>query len=141
MATLVSPVVNMTVPAEPEANGDRGPDAAAVGRIRTLVLRQQQQLSDRRPWDLDAEVAQLRADRQLLEEHREAASRSVRDLSTEASERETELADAKVALLELEDRRTLRSLLDAIVAHVEAAKWVDLADTVLRSFQGLLPAA
>ena len=32
-----------------------------------LVLRQQQQLSDQRGWDLATEVAQLRADRQLLE--------------------------------------------------------------------------
>jgi hypothetical protein len=41
-------------------------------------------------------------------------------------------------LLELEDRRALRPLLQAVVEHVEAAKWVDLADTVLRTFQGLL---
>ena len=46
VAALVSPVVDMTVPAEPGGNGDGGPDAGAVGRIRMLVLRQQQQLSD-----------------------------------------------------------------------------------------------
>lgn len=142
LGTLVSSVVDMTVPAEPAANGngdsDGGPVTAAVSRIRTLAHRQQQRLSERQPWDLDADVGQLGDDRRLLDEQREAASRSVHDLSTEASQREGELADANTALLELEDRRTLRSLFDAIVEHVEAAKWVDLADTVLRTFQGLL---
>ena len=142
LATLVSGVVDMTVPAEPAANGngggDGGPVTAAVTRVRTLALRQQQQLSERQPWDIDADVGQLRDDRRLFDEQREVASCSVHDLSAEASQREKELADASTALLELEDRRTLRSLLDAIVEHVAAAKWVDLADTVLRTFQGLL---
>lgn len=142
LAAMVSDVVDATVPAEPTANGngdgEGGPVTAAVTRIRALALHQQQQLSEREPWDINADVVQLRADRRLLDEQREAASRSVRDLSTEASQRESELTDAKTALLELEDRRSLRSLLDAIVEHVEAAKWVDLADTVLRTFQGLL---
>jgi len=138
VAKLVSTVVDITLPAESETNGEDRPDEMALARVRALVLHQQQQVSEHQPWDLDADRTQLRADRKLLEEHREAAARSARDLSTKASEREKELADAKVALLELEDRRTLRSLLDAIVAHVEGAKWVDLADTVLRPFQVLL---
>jgi energy-coupling factor transporter ATP-binding protein EcfA2 len=141
LMTLVSGVVDLAVPAEPAANGNGGgggPAGAAITRIRTLALRQQQRLSEWQAWDLDDDVDKLRDDRQLLEEQRETASRSVRDLSTEASQRENELANAKTALFELEDRRALRSLLEAIIEHVEAAKWVDLADTVLRTFQGLL---
>lgn len=138
LEALVSDVVNMTVPAEPAANGDGAPVTTPVTRIRTLALRQQQRLSGRQLWDIDADLEQLRDDRRLLDEQREAASRLVHDLSTEASQRENELAEAKTALLEIEDRRTLRSLREAIVEYVEAAKWVDLADTVLRTFQGLL---
>ncbi len=138
LETLVSGVVNITVPAESVANGDGEPVTTPVTRIRTLALRQQQRLSERQLWDIDADLGQLRDDRRLLDEQREAASRLVHDLSTEASQREKELADAKTALLEVEDRRTLRTLQEAIVEYVEAAKWVDLADTVLRTFQGLL---
>ena len=32
----------------------------------------------------------------------------------------------------------MRSLLDNMIEHVESARWVDLANTVLRTFQGLL---
>jgi energy-coupling factor transporter ATP-binding protein EcfA2 len=142
LAMVVGAVGDMAIPAEPAGNGnggsDGGPVGAAVTRIRKLALRQQARLLERQPWDLASDLGQLRDDRRLLDDHREAASRSVRDLSTAASERDKELADGKTALLEMEDRRTLRSLLDAIVEHVEAAKWVDLADTVLRTFQGLL---
>jgi recombinational DNA repair ATPase RecF len=140
LAALVSDVVEMPVPVEPTANGngDGGPVTAPVMHIRRLALRQRSRLSERQPWDIDADVGQLREDRRLLDEQREAAARSVRDLSTEVSQRETQLAEARAALLELEDRRALRPLLQAVVEHVEAAKWVDLADTVLRTFQGLL---
>jgi len=139
---LIGPVADMAIPDESGANGN-GADGdggltAAIGRIRALGLRQQTRLSERLPWDADAELDWLREDRRMLDEQRAAAARAVRDLSTEASERERHLSEAWTDLLELEDRRSLRSLLDDIVAHVEAVKWVDLADTVLRTFQGLL---
>ena len=59
LTTLVSPVIDMTIPAGPETNGDGdgGPDAAAVTRIRTLVLRQQQQISEHQPWDIESHDA------------------------------------------------------------------------------------
>jgi energy-coupling factor transporter ATP-binding protein EcfA2 len=140
LAALVGDVVDMPLPVEPAANGngDGGPVTAPVTRVLALALRHRKRLSERQPWDIDADIGQLREDRRLLDEQRDAAARSVRDLSTEVSQRETQLADARAALLEVEDRRALRSLLDAVVEHVEAAKWVDLADTVLRTFQGLL---
>lgn len=136
---LIEPVTDMAIPDEPGANGDGdGGLPAAIGRIRSLALRQQARLSERLPWDAGAELEQLREDRQNLDVQRSAAARAVRDLSAEASERERQLAEARAALLQLEDRRTLRPLLDGIVDHVEALKWVDLADTVLKTFQGLL---
>jgi hypothetical protein len=142
LTELVAPVADMTLPDESVPNGDGGDGddgvADAISRVRALGLRQQGRLSDRQPWDLDVDIEQLREDRRMLVERHDAAARAVRDLSTEASERDKQLSEARANLLELEDRRTLRSLLDSIVEHVEAAKWVDLADTVLRTFQGLL---
>jgi len=139
---LVRSVTEMALPdaggSETNGEDDGGTWGAALVRIRALAVRQQARLSAREVWGLDADVEGLRNDRQALHEQRLAASRAVKDLSTEASEREKWLAEAKASLLELEDRRTLRSLLDAITEHVQAAKWVDLADTVLRTFQGLL---
>jgi hypothetical protein len=136
---LVAPVVEV-LPAIsiPDGNDSDGEVVEAIGRIRTLTLRQQARLSDRQPWDLDLDIEQLRKDQRMLGEQRDAAVRAVRDLSTETSERERELSEVRVAFLELEDRRTLRSLLASILEHVDSAKWVDFADTVLRSFQGLL---
>jgi hypothetical protein len=138
---VVAPVADMSLPAVSASNGNGANGngtAEAIARLRTLAERQQARLSDRQPWDLASEIEQLREDRRTLDEQREVAARAVRDLSAKASERDKELSEARAALLELEDRRTLRSLLAGIVEHVEAAKWVDLADTVLRSFQGLL---
>lgn len=139
---IIEPVAAMAIPDASGANGNGADDdgglAAAIGRIRALGLRQQTRLSERLPWDASAELDLVRADRRMLDEQRVAAARAVRDLSTEASERERQLGDSRATLLELEDRRTLRSLLDGIVEHVEALKWIDLADTVLRTFQGLL---
>jgi hypothetical protein len=84
LETLVSGVVDLTISAEPAANGngdsDAGPVTDSVNRIRALALRQKQRLSEQRPWDIDAEVGQLRDDRLVLDEQREAASRSVRSI-------------------------------------------------------------
>ena len=143
LATLVAPIVNLVLPQQPSSEAGSGDtevtvEALAIAEIRKLGLRQQERLAQRQSWELDAEIGQLRADRQMLDEQRQAAAQAATDLSTEDTQREARLAEAKTALIELEDRGALRSLLDGVVEHVEAAKWVDLADTVLRSFQGLL---
>lgn len=139
---LVEPIADLTIPDEAVASGNGAESddglAAAIGRIRALALRQQVRLSELLPWDAGAELDQLREDRRMLDEQRAASARAVRDLSTEASERERQLGEARATLLELEDRRTLRSLLGGVEEHVDALKWVDFADTVLRTFQGLL---
>lgn len=140
LSDFVAPIAGMSLPDDSGTglDGDTASDSA-IARIRELAVRQQERLADRQPWNLDEQATtDLRYARRLLNEQREGAAHAIKDLSIAASEREKELSEAKAALLELEDRRTLRSLLDAIVEHVEAAKWVDLADTVLRSFQGLL---
>jgi energy-coupling factor transporter ATP-binding protein EcfA2 len=142
LADVVVPVAKLRLGDESASSGnsDAGDDgvADAIARIRSLGLRQQGRLSDSQPWALDADVEQLGEDRRMLSERCDAAARAVSDLSTAASERERQLREARATLLELEDRQTLRALLDGILDHVEAAKWVDLADTVLRTFQGLL---
>jgi hypothetical protein len=139
---LVEPIAEMTIPDDPGESGNGAESdsgmAAAIGRIRALGLSQQARLSEGLPWDAYEGLAQLREDRRKLDEQRAAAARAVRDLSTEASDRERQLGEAQSRLLELEDRRTLRSLLHGIEEHVGALKWVDLADTVLRTFQGIL---
>jgi recombinational DNA repair ATPase RecF len=66
------------------------------------------------------------------------ADELIKDLATEARERDRLLNEAAKELGELEARLKLRQLLSEIQRHVGRAKWTAKADQILEGFQGLL---
>ena len=61
----------------------------------------------------------------------------VRDLRTQASEREERLESERAKLRELQDRVTLSELLPGIRDHAESAKWASRAKAILDRFPAL----
>ena len=144
LSEMCTPIETLTLSQSPqelekESSSSEASWAVGLQKVSGILARQKQLIKDGMPWDLPNEfAAELQAVRKTLDDQWKASNELVLYLNAESEDRQKRLAECRVALRDLEDRLTLSQLLSAIEEHIEMARWVDLASTVARSFQGVL---
>lgn len=144
LTELTQPIIELALPEPPQdpesaPHGQQEPWMDALRRVRNLLASQQERVRLGKPWHRDDDsTVDLKSDRETIRVQWETSRSLVESHTAETADREDRLAKTKKALADLEDRATLRELLPAVEEHVDAARWADLATTLLSRFQGLL---